>query len=170
MLSWSTATELNNHGFEIERSADKTIWRTIGFKEGKGTTSETQQYSYSDILSGINSSRLYYRLKQLDFDGSFEYSKIVEAVVAPIDFALSQNYPNPFNPVTIINYQLPAKIFVSLKIYDVLGNEIAALVNEEKPPGKYEVEFDATNLTSGTYFYKLQAGNFVETKKMILLR
>jgi len=169
-LYWSTATELNNHGFEIERSFDKTNWRTIGFREGKGTTSEPQQYSYSDKLSGIESSRFYYRLKQIDFNGSFEYSDIVEAEIAPSVFSLSQNYPNPFNPGTTISYQLPVNGFVTLKVYDVLGNEVATLENEEKSAGEYEIEFDGSNLTSGIYFYKLQSGSFVETKRMLLLK
>jgi hypothetical protein len=169
-LNWSTATELNNHGFEIERSSDKTNWRTIAFKEGKGTTSEPQQYSYVDKLSDIASSKLYYRLKQIDFLGSIEYSNIVEVEVAPSVFSLSQNYPNPFNPSTTINYQLPVNSFVTLKVYDVLGNEVAALVNEQKPAGEYEVEFNASELVSGVYFYTLRAGDYVSTKKTVLLR
>ncbi|MEJ2105082.1 MAG: T9SS type A sorting domain-containing protein [Ignavibacteriaceae bacterium] len=169
-LSWSTATELNNRGFEIERSSNKTNWRTIGFKEGKGTTSETQNYSYADKLSDINSERLYYRLKQLDFDGSFEYSNMIEVVVPPSEFVLSQNYPNPFNPSTTINYQLPENSFVSLKVYNVLGNEVASLVNEQKQAGKYEVEFNASELGSGVYFYTLKVGEFVQSKKMLLLK
>jgi len=169
-LSWSTATELNNSGFEIERSSDNTIWRTIGFKEGNGTTSEPQQYSYSDLLLGKAPSKLYYRLKQLDFNGSFEYSGIVEVEIAPTEFSLAQNYPNPFNPITAISYQLPMNSFVTLKVYDVLGNEVATLVNEEKSAGVHEVEFNATELGSGVYFYTLKADEFLSTKKMILLR
>ena len=169
-LDWSTATELNNHGFEIERSSDKTIWRTIGFREGKGTTSEPQEYSYSDILTDIKSSKLYYRLKQVDFIGSFEYSDIVEVEIAPSVFSLSQNYPNPFNPSTVIKYQLPVNSFVTLKIYDVLGNEVATPVNEEKPAGEYEIEFNACEMGSGVYFYTLRAGEFVQSKKMLLLK
>jgi hypothetical protein len=172
-LSWSTATELNNHGFEIERSSDKAIWRTIGFREGNGTTSEPQQYSYSDKLSDIASAKLYYRLKQVDFNGSFEYFPNafgIEVEIAPSVFSLSQNYPNPFNPTTIIKYAMSSKQYASLKVYDVLGNEVATLVNEEKETGIYEVEFDATGITSGIYFYKLQAGNFVETKKMLVIK
>ena len=169
-LNWSTATELNNFGFEIERSSDKTNWRTIGFKEGKGTTSEPQQYSYSDKLSDITSSRLYYRLKQLDYNGSFEYSEIVEVEIAPSVFSLSQNYPNPFNPSTTINYQIPELSFVTIKDYDVLGNEVAALVNEQKPAGKYEVGFNDSELVSGVYFYTLSAGDFVQSKRMLLLK
>jgi len=169
-LIWSTTTELNNHGFEIERSSDKIIWGTIGFREGKGTTSEPQQYSYIDILSEIVSPKIYYRLKQVDFNGNFEYSDIVEIEIAPSVFSLSQNYPNPFNPTTKITYQIPELSFITLKVYDVVGNEIASLVNEEKPAGSYEVEFNATRLPSGIYFYRLQAGSFVETKKMVLMK
>jgi hypothetical protein len=176
-LYWLTVTELNNRGFEIERSSDKTNlpdgkagWRTIGFREGKGTTSEPQQYSYSDKLSGIESSKLYYRLKQIDFNGSFEYSEIVEAEIAPSVFSLSQNYPNPFNPGTTISYQLPVNGFVTLKVYDVLGNEAATLINEEKQAGEYKIEFNAANLSSGVYFYQLQTGSFVLTKKMLLVK
>ncbi|MDH3268347.1 MAG: T9SS type A sorting domain-containing protein [Ignavibacteria bacterium] len=176
-LSWSTVTELNNHGFEIERSSDKSNlpdgeagWRVIGFKVGKGTTSEQQQYTYSDILSDVESFKLYYRLKQVDFNGSFEYSNIIEVEIAPSVFSLSQNYPNPFNPATIIKYQLPINNFVSINLYDVLGNEVATLVNEEKPAGSYEVEFNASEMGSGVYFYTLRAGEFVQSKKMLLLK
>jgi hypothetical protein len=172
-LNWSTATELNNHGFEIERRSDIINWRTIGFREGNGTTSEPQQYSYSDELSDIASAKLYYRLKQVDFNGSFEYFPNafgIEVEIAPSVFSLSQNYPNPFNPTTIIKYAMSSKQYASLKVYDVLGNEVATLVNEEKETGIYEVEFDATGITSGIYFYKLQAGNFVETKKMLVIK
>ena len=131
-LKWSTATELNNHGFEIERSLDKTNWATIGFREGKGTTSEPQNYSFSDDISEISSSKLYYRLKQIDFNGSFEYSKIVEVEIAPTKFSLQQNYPNPFNPSTSIQYAISSRQFVTLKVYDVLGKEIATLSKRRK--------------------------------------
>jgi len=131
-LSWSTATELNNYGFEIKRSFDKTYWNTIGFRKGNGTTSEQHYYTFSDKLSDIESPKFYYRLKQLDYDGSFEYSNIVEVEILPLAYSLSQNYPNPFNPATVISYQLPFNSFVTLKVFDVLGNEIATLVNEEK--------------------------------------
>jgi len=121
-------------------------------------------------LSDIASSKLYYRLKQIDFNGSFEYSDIVEVEIAPSVFLLAQNYPNPFNPTTTIKYQLPVSSNVTLKIYDVLGNEVATLLNEEKEAGTYEVMFEASNYSSGVYIYRLQAGFFVETKKMVLLR
>jgi hypothetical protein len=176
-LEWNTATELNNQGFEIERSSDRINWRTIGFKEGKGTTSEPQQYYYSDLLSGIESSKLYYRLKQIDFNGSFEYTDVVDVEIAPLTFELSQNYPNPFNPSTSISYQLPVKSFVKLEVYDILGNKVATLINEEKPAGSFEVDFDGTSSQSGVYFYRLQAvqtgrqaGDFIKTKKMVVLK
>jgi hypothetical protein len=169
-LSWVTATELNNHGFEIERSSDKINWRTIGFKEGKGTTSEPQRYTYSDKLLDRVSSILYYRLKQTDFNGSFEYSDIIDVEIAPSVFSLSQNYPNPFNPSTQIKYSIPQLSKVVIKVFDILGNEVKTLINEEQPAGKYQVKFDALKLTSGVYFYKLQAGSFIETKKMILMK
>jgi hypothetical protein len=179
-LNWSTATELNNHGFEIERSTDKgnlpdgkAGWRTIGFREGKGTTSEPQQYYYSDKLSDIVSSELYYRLKQIDFNGSFKYFPNafgIEVEITPSVFSLSQNYPNPFNPVTKIEYSIPQSSNVIINVYDILGNEIETLVNEKKPAGNYKVEFTAAELPSGVYFYKLQAGEYIEIKKMVLMK
>lgn len=169
-LNWSTATELNNHGFEIERSADKKIWRLIGFKEGKGTTSEPQHYSYSDRLADIESFKLYYRLKQIDFTGSYEYSDMIEVDIAPSAFSLSQNYPNPFNPATKIIFTISEAGFTSLKIYDVIGNEVATLINEVKQPGEYEIEYSSEELSSGIYFYQLKSGSFIQTKKMIMAK
>jgi photosystem II stability/assembly factor-like uncharacterized protein len=170
-LQWQTATELNNLGFEIERKSDKNEWRMIGFKEGKGTTTEIQNYLFIDDLFGIDSEQLYYRLKQIDLDGKFEYSEVVEIEVPILNnFKLSQNYPNPFNPLTKIEYQIPQLSFVTLKIYDVLGNEITTLVNEEKPAGSYEVEFDANKLPSGIYFYQLKTGSYVQSRKMVFLK
>jgi len=173
-LNWSTATETNNSGFEILRSKKANDWNKIGFVPGHGTTTEPQYYSYVDesLLPG----QFQYRLKQIDFDGSFEYSKIIEvSIESPNEFLLSQNYPNPFNPITKIKFQIPGQArndnaLVTLRVYDVLGNEITTLVNEEKPAGEYEVEFDGTGLPSGIYFYQLKAGSLVETKKMVLLK
>jgi hypothetical protein len=169
-LNWSTATELNNYGFEIERSTNKSDWRLIGFREGRGTTTEPQNYSFTDNLFGESSHKLYYRLKQIDYDGSFEYSDVVEVDIAPTEFYLSQNYPNPFNPTTKIKFTISDLRFTTLKVYDVLGREVTTLVNEEKQPGVYEVEFNAGNLASGIYYYQLKAGEFLETKKMILTK
>jgi Secretion system C-terminal sorting domain len=184
-LNWSTATETNNQGFEIERLQNSKIeklqeWDVIGFVPGFGTTTQVHHYDFND--ESLESGNYQYRLKQIDFDGSFEYSNIIEVTVAaPTKFSLQQNYPNPFNPTTKIKYQIPlsppllkgeieAGGFVTLKIYDVLGNEIAILVDEYKPAGRYEVEFDGTELPSGVYFYQLKAGEYVSTKKMVLLR
>jgi hypothetical protein len=118
----------------------------------------------------IGGSKFFYRLKQIDNDGKFAYSDEVEVMIIPTIFELAQNYPNPFNPSTTIKYQLPISSKVTLKMYDVLGNEVITLLNEEKEAGAYEVIFNASNYSSGIYFYRLQAGSFVETKKMILLK
>jgi hypothetical protein len=173
-LNWSTATELNNSGFEVQRLQNNKItklqeWEKIGFVPGYGTTAESHFYQYID--EEVENGTYSYRLKQVDFDGSYSYSKTVEAVVnQPVVFSLKQNYPNPFNPVTNIQYEVASIQFISLKVYDVLGNEVATLVNEEKPEGDYEVEFNATGLSSGLYFYQLQAGNYISTKKMIFMK
>jgi photosystem II stability/assembly factor-like uncharacterized protein len=179
-LSWTTASELNNLGFEIERKAESEEWRTIGFTEGKGTSIEITNYSFTDDLFEISASRLSYRLKQIDFDGTYVYSDEVEIeIVRPVAFSLLQNYPNPFNPTTNIGFRIADFGFVSLKVYDILGNEITTLVNEELPAGEYEVEFNTQsnsssrlvrNLTSGIYFYQLKTGNYIQTKKMILVK
>jgi hypothetical protein len=147
----------------------KSDWQPITFIKGNGTTTEPNTYYYLD--KNLSAGVYQYRLKQIDFDGSFEFSSIVEVEInIPDKFSLEQNYPNPFNPSTSIQYAVGNRQFVQLKVYDILGNEVATLVNEEKSPGTYEVEFNATQLSSGVYFYRLQAGDFIETKKMILLR
>jgi len=175
-LKWSTASESNNKGFEIERSRrdgkwemENGIWKVIGFVEGKGTTTELQIYSFID--ENLPTGRYQYRLKQIDLDGTFEYSNIIEVEISlPGEFSLSQNYPNPFNPTTSIEYRVGSIKKVTLKVYDVLGNQVAALVDEEKEPGVYEVEFNPGNLSSGVYYYRFKAGDFVETKKMIFIK
>ncbi len=167
LLSWSTATETNNAGFTIERGTDSENFSEIGFIAGKGTTTETQIYSYLD--NSVKTGKYYYRLKQTDYDGTFKYLNVVSAEVGlPTKFVLEQNYPNPFNPTTKISWQTPVAGWQTLKIYDALGNEVTTLVNEFKEAGVHELEFDASNLASGIYLYKLTAGNFVQTKKMIL--
>ncbi|MBK7499138.1 MAG: carboxypeptidase regulatory-like domain-containing protein [Ignavibacteriales bacterium] len=179
-LNWMTATETNNMGFQIERGKTKDArreeWDIIGFINGKGTTTETQTYSFSD--ENLDAGNYQYRLKQMDFDGSYSYSNIIEAeIVSPNKFILEQNYPNPFNPSTIIKYSIPNVIStegrnlnVILKVYDIIGNEVATLVNEVQSSGNYEVEFNAENLSSGIYFYELKTGSLILTKKMILLQ
>jgi len=172
-LNWSTATELNNKGFEIERatkiSSSNLIWTTVGFVNGNGTTNELKTYSFTD--KNVPANSYIYRLKQIDFDGTFVYSPEIEVnIVSPIVFELSQNYPNPFNPATLIKYQIPQDGFVTLKVYDVLGSEVKSLVNEFKKAGYYEIEFNANDLPSGVYLYKLQSEAFSSVKKMILAR
>jgi hypothetical protein len=171
LLSWITATEINNKGFEVERKTN-TDWENLGFVEGNGTTTETKHYSYSDNVSSIaNVNTFYYRLKQIDFDGSFEYSDIVEVQIdQPNEYSLEQNYPNPFNPVTNIEFILAMSGFVNLRVYDLLGNEVAILVEKELTAGKHKLKFDASKLASGIYLYKLTAGEFVDLKKLILLK
>jgi hypothetical protein len=196
MLNWSTSTEINNLGFDVERTSPHPPpyqgggdeagggWQKIGFVKGHGTTTEQQQYSYVDDIADVRSQSIYYRLKQIDLDGSYNYSEVllVENVL-PASFILHQNFPNPFNPSTKIRYSISAveikyAVFVQLKIYDVLGNEVAILVNEQQAAGNYEVELSedfiiqstGAGLSSGIYFYKLSAGEFTETKKMVIIR
>ena len=168
-LDWYTATETNNSGFTIQRSTDGATYENIFFIGGNGTSTTRNVYSYLD--ESVSSGFYYYRLKQVDFDGSFEYLNVVAVDLGtPKEFVLEQNYPNPFNPRTVINYQVPVEGLISIKVYDVLGNEIKTLVDEQKSPGIYSVELDATQLTSGIYFYKLSSGTFNSTRKMILLQ
>jgi hypothetical protein len=175
-LTWETSSESNNYGFIIERrrinSNSDSKWMEIGFVQGKGTSTEINKYRFveSPTLNGVYN----YRLKQVDFNGLFEYSKEVEVNVMVIeDFALMQNYPNPFNPSTVIKYQVAEGSHTILKVYDVLGREVTTLVNEEQTAGEYEVEFLISkdlSLSSGFYFYQLKAGNFIQTRKMIYLK
>lgn len=180
-LCWKTASEVNNYGFEIERAivnrkVSSTVyarddnWGKIGFVEGNGTTNTPKEYSFTDknIISGEYS----YRLKQIDRDGKYEYSKEVEVTVnnVPKEFSLEQNYPNPFNPTTAINYQLSAGGLTTLKVFDAIGREAATLVNEVKEAGGYTVQFDATKLAGGIYFAKLSSGGKTQIRKMLLMK
>jgi len=168
-LNWITASELNNSGFEVESSQDNSSWNKIGFVSGNGTSTEVHTYSFSD--QNPITGKSFYRLKQIDFDGTSEYSSVVEVVFGVVsEFALDQNYPNPFNPSTTIKYSIKEKSNVELKIFDLLGSEIASLVNEEKAPGNYDVSFDASSLSSGVYLYTIKAGSFVQTRKMLLMK
>ncbi|MBK9097334.1 MAG: T9SS type A sorting domain-containing protein [bacterium] len=144
-------------------------WEVIGFVESYGNPNSLVEYSFTDITQH-RFPVVQYRLKMIDNDGSFQYSQIIEINTAPTNYELSQNYPNPFNPNTVISYKLPVTGNVTLKVYDILGNEVGTLVNENKEPGTYEVEFQSNNLTSGVYIYQLNSSEFVQTKKMLLLR
>lgn len=161
------ATETNNQGFEVQRSIDGKNFATNSFVRGKGTTTEKQYYSYIDNINLTGS--IFYRLKQLDFGGNYQYSKTVE-VTRAISYELSQNHPNPFNPTTTIYFSIPQNSFVTLKVYDVLGSEVAELVNGQVDAGVQKVNFNAINLNSGMYFYTLKAGSFTETKKLMLIK
>jgi hypothetical protein len=168
-LLWITASEINNMGFRVERFSDNK-WNELGFVNGSGTTTETMSYSYIDY--NVTAGKYLYRLKQIDFDGSYEYSNIIEIdITVPDYFELSQNYPNPFNPATIIGYRLAEGSEVTLKIFNALGEEIETLVNEFQEVGTYSIHYNASSKNpSGVYIYRIEAGNFKDTKKMILLR
>jgi len=168
-LNWSTASELNNSGFEIERSSNNE-WTKVGNVNGNGTSSTVNNYSYTD--RSLATGSYSYRLKQVDFNGNFEYFNLNNEVNigTPSTYALSQNYPNPFNPSTTINFDLPTDGNVSLKLYDMSGKEVATLVNEVRSAGYYSVNFNASQLTSGVYFYSISADNFTATKKMLLVK
>ncbi len=174
-LNWTTATETNNKGFEIQKStvrSQKSVpakWEEIGFVNGSGTSTEPKSYSFTN--NKVSTGTYSYRLKQIDFNGSFEYSSIVNiAVNIPNEFSLSQNYPNPFNPSTQISYTLPEDKFVTLKVYNALGQQVAELVNEFNKAGNHSVSFDAANLSSGIYYYRIETGSQTLVRKMLLLK
>lgn len=175
VLNWATSSELNNMGFEIERKSltNNYGWQTIGFVEGSGSSTSTNNYSFID--KNPVRGTLLYRLKQIDFDGSFRiYTTEGVNFEGVYNYALEQNYPNPFNPSTVINYSIPAAGQVNLKIYNLLGSEVAILVNEYKEAGNYSVEFSTEDLKnslgSGVYIYTLKAGSFTQTRKMVVLK
>lgn len=173
-LNWVTATEMNNRGFEVQRKIDEGSFETIAFIEGKGTTMEQQSYTFTDKVS--IAGKYSYRLKQVDFDGSSSLTDAVEVdVLAPAEFSLSQNYPNPFNPTTTINFGLAADANVTLKVYNALGQEVATLISNEMKAGTHQVELNASALSSGVYFYRIEAqglngNNFTSVKKMMLMK
>lgn len=175
VLNWTTETEVNNYGFEIERAsaAPHKSWEKIGFVEGSGNSNSIKHYSFSNnkFLSGLE---YYYRLKQIDTDGQYEYSNEVSVTLSVDNYELFQNYPNPFNPSTTISFSIPEEAFVKLKINDVLGNEVAVLVNERLSEGHYETVFNASTvrdgLPSGIYFYSIETGSYIKTRKMIIMK
>jgi hypothetical protein len=183
---WSTATETNNHGFEVERkelthrsigslnqSTDESMnqWIDVGFVEGSGTTNAPKEYSYSDM--GVKPGIYQYRLKQIDREGSFSYSETVEAnlSLSPEEYSLHQNYPNPFNPTTVIRFAVPNDQQVTVKVYNMLGQEVRTLFDGIAPGGAMQsVSFDATNLSAGVYYYSMKSAGTTEVKKMLLLK
>lgn len=171
VLDWTTSTETNNYGFEIERKIknDNSSWSKIGFVEGAGNCNSLKSYTFTDnqIIQGVS----LYRLKQIDTDGTISYSPAVEIVNdKPVQFELSQNYPNPFNPSTTIKFSLPNDNHVRLSVYNILGEVVQALVDEQLKAGFHQINFDGSSLSSGHYFYRLESENFVEIKKMILIK
>ncbi len=176
-LAWVTVSELNNYGFEVQRRhAENSDFVSLTFVPGHGTTNVPHEYSFTDL--NVPSPRLWYRLKQIDFDGTASYSDVisvdvlteVDGDIVPTEFSLEQNFPNPFNPVTTFQFSISTSQFTVLKVYDLIGLEVATLVNEQKPTGTYSVRWDASGVASGVYLYKLRAGTFVQTKKLVLLR
>lgn len=174
ILNWNTATELNNYGFEIERSLDNNNFEKIGFVPGFGTT--TEQKSYTFRVTEVPAATQYYRLKQIDYDGTFTHSNSVEVDgIYPTEFALLQNHPNPFNPSTSINFTLPVESNINLRLYNMLGQEVENLFSGDLQAGTHQVDFIANSLASGAYVYVLEANgingkSFRESKKMMLMK
>lgn len=174
-LTWNTASETNNAGFEIERSANDGAFVSLGFVKGNGTTSNTSTYAYVD--GNILPNTIYsYRLKQIDLNGEYTYSEIVVLGASmPVEFALHQNYPNPFNPATTVSFALPVKAQVSLDVYSLLGEKVMSVVNGSLEAGTHTYQVNASELTSGVYIYSLSAVDAAGhatllTKKMTLLK
>ncbi|AFH49196.1 Hypothetical protein IALB_1488 [Ignavibacterium album JCM 16511] len=168
-LNWTTATELNNLGFQVERKAVNGDYIAIGYVQGNGTTTERKEYSFTDRT--VEPGKYVYRLKQMDFDGKYEYSSEIEVDVhPPLQFTLEQNYPNPFNPSTKIKFGLAENTSVKIAVYNLLGELVATLVNDQLSAGFYEVEFNATSLPSGMYIYSIETPIFKEVKKMMLMK
>jgi len=178
VLKWQTKTEIDNYGFEVQRSAfsvQSSEWGKIGFVEGHGNSNSPKFYSFSDgELNGL--SKVKYRLKQIDTDGSFTYSDEIEVDITPVSFVVEQNYPNPFNPSTTIKYSLPVQSKVVIKIYNSLGGLVDIIANEVQEVGIYKLTWDASRFSSGVYFYSIEAREengkkaYKEVKKMLLLK
>lgn len=175
-LNWITEAELNNKGFDVERKmiAPNSAWQKVGFVNGYGTVQEQKNYLYID--NKLQAGRYSYRIKQIDYNGNFEYFELpVDVIIgAPENFSMSQNYPNPSNPRSKIDFQIPVDGDVSLTVYDMLGKEISVLVNEFKKADFYSVEFDGSSLATGVYFYRIliksQSITYNKTLKMILVK
>jgi hypothetical protein len=168
-LNWTTATEVNNHGFSVERLSSGKAWQSIGFVQGSGNSNSVKNYSFADNIAKAGSYS--YRLQQVDNNGAYAYSSVIEVNnnTLPTGFSIG-NYPNPFNPSTIIRYALPVNTFVNITIYNMLGQKMATLVNQNMEQGEHEVSFNASRFASGTYIYKIEAGSFSATKNMLLIK
>jgi hypothetical protein len=168
-LKWSTVSELNNSGFDVERKS-ASDWQKIAFVAGSGTSNIVNTYTFSDKF--LPSGKYHYRLKQIDYNGNYEYFELSSEVNvgSPDKFALEQNYPNPFNPTTKIKYSIPGAAYVTLKVYDILGNEVETIVSGMQTRGVYDVQWDAAKFASGVYIYKINAGSYNESKMMLLVK
>ncbi|MBK7446844.1 MAG: T9SS type A sorting domain-containing protein [Ignavibacteria bacterium] len=173
-LHWTTSSEINNAGFDVERSdvngQISNVWSKAGFISGNGTSSGSINYSFTD--NNLSSGKYNYRLKQIDYNGNYEYFSLNSDVIiaTPKNFFLGQNYPNPFNPSTVINYNIPQDSYVKIKLYDNTGREVLTLLNEFISAGYYTINFNVSDLASGIYFYNINAGEYTATKKMMLVR
>jgi hypothetical protein len=171
-LKWTTNNEVNNKGFNVERTfkANTENWIDAGFINGNGNINVPVNYEFVD--KNIPAGNYKYRLKQIDYNGNFEYHNLSAEVIVgtPSKFELSQNYPNPFNPTTNISFGMPVNSKVTIKIYDISGREIITLLNDTKAAGYYTVMFDASGLSSGVYFYKIQTEGFSDIKRMLLVK
>ncbi len=176
VLSWETASEINNAGFEVQRATDNGSFQQIGFVEGKGTTTDPQLYRFDDPSLPFGAEQLYYRLKQIDFDGACDYSPVVSIeMTSPEALALLPNYPNPFNPTTEINFHLAAQGNVHIAVYDMMGRQVDTLVDQNMTAGSYTASWNGRDaagnqVASGVYLYRIVAGNFVAAKVMTLLK
>jgi len=176
ILMWRTETEVSNYGFEVERAVlitkfeiRNSNFQKIGFVQGYGNSNSPKNYSFTDTPSEGNAFQ--YRLKQIDTDGQYQYSDIVTIdIAAPAQFELKQNFPNPFNPSTYITYNLPSDGFVTMKVYDIVGSEIATLVNEEKKAGSYLITFDGANISSSIYICTMTGNSFIKSIKMLMIK
>jgi hypothetical protein len=191
-LKWETATEVNNYGFEVERSVvssetakvksenetanivtENRVWEKVAFVEGHGNSNSPKLYSFTDA-NLVGGSKFMYRLKQIDIDGTYEYSDAVEVEVLPTKYELFQNYPNPFNPTTNIKFSLPEDAKITINIYNVLGERVGQLLNEDLKAGFHQVEFSSNKigyqLASGIYLYTIESKNFTQVKKMMLIK
>ncbi|HOJ06654.1 MAG: T9SS type A sorting domain-containing protein [Ignavibacteriota bacterium] len=179
-LNWLTKTEVNNYGFNVERRINEGEWNTLGFVEGHGNSNLPKQYSYTDNDLFSGGSKFQYRLKQIDTDGKFEYSDVVEVEIVPEKFELSQNYPNPFNPSTTIRFSIPKETRLKINIYNMLGELVETIADGTYEAGYHKVTFSAIggsasggnafSLPSGAYIYRFESPDFVQVRKMILIK
>ena len=169
-LTWSTKTEVNNFGFNVERRTKDGEWEKIGFVEGNGNSNSPKNYIFTDKDLFTGGSKFEYRLKQIDNDGAFEYSDIVEVTVMPTQYELSQNFPNPFNPSTTIRFSLPTETRLKINIYNMLGQLVETLAEGNYEAGYHKVTFNASTLPSGAYIYRIESNEYTQVKKMLLLK